>query len=71
MTLPEKRVRPAGNGTDSADQAGGRSVISMTDAAPSRLPACRECGHRLRAEESVRMGIGPVCRRRFALAVVA
>lgn len=69
---PDKRTRPAGNGTHSEDQAGGRSIASLSQAPPSRpvltaaeaeatASPCRRCGHPLSAPRSVARGIGPVC----------
>lgn len=74
---PDSRTRPAGNGTHSEDQAGGRSILSLSQPPPPRpvtaaseadatATACRRCSHPLRAPLSVARKLGPVCVRLLA-----
>jgi len=59
-TFANDRGRPATNGTP--------SKMSITNDVPIVTPLdgqirCTRCGHLLHADESVRLAIGPVCRR--------
>ena len=60
--MPGNEHRP-GQGTGAAETFGGvvSSIPQATDA-----DRCTRCGHPITARLSVRLGMGPICRRVWA-----